>query len=165
MEQSVQNFRKLRSLVCISSWYQQLTESLWKLRYVLSRLLTNYKRKEIDPVRLLVTELSHLDLQFAKPLFRSAGRVERIKGLYKFRVSYRHYENTPIQIYWEFFHQKIENFQMKNSNIFHISAQNIDCVYSLEPPRRGGSNEYPQSMFWAEIWKITYTPGNPSFTI
>ena len=37
--------------------------------------------------------------------------------------------------------------------IFHIAAQNIDCGYSLEPPRRGGSNEYPQSMFWAEIWK------------
>ena len=26
---------------------------------------------------------------------------------------------------------------------------------SLVPPRRGGSNEYPQSMFWAEIWKIS----------
>ena len=37
----------------------------------------------------------------------------------------------------------------KNSNIFHISAQNIDCEYSLEPPRRGGS-EYPQSMFLKE---------------
>ena len=31
--------------------------------------------------------------------------------------------------------------------IFLISGQNIDCGYSLEPPRRGGSNEYPQSMF------------------
>ena len=38
--------------------------------------------------------------------------------------------------------------------IFLISAQNIDCGYSLEPPRQGGSNEYPQSMFWAEIVKI-----------
>ena len=38
---------------------------------------------------------------------------------------------------------KNENFQIKNSNIFYISAQNIDCGYSLEPPRRGGSNEYP----------------------
>ena len=36
---------------------------------------------------------------------------------------------------------------MKNSDIFPISAQNIDCGYSLEPPRRGGSNEYPRSMF------------------
>ena len=38
--------------------------------------------------------------------------------------------------------------------IFLISAKNIDCGYSLEPPRRGGSNEYPQSMFLAEICKI-----------
>ena len=38
---------------------------------------------------------------------------------------------------------KTESFQIKNSDIFHISAQNIDYGYSLEPPRRGGSNEYP----------------------
>ena len=31
--------------------------------------------------------------------------------------------------------------------IFLISAQNIDCGYSLELPHRGGYNEYPQSMF------------------
>ena len=60
---------------------------------------------------------------------------------------------------------KNENFQIKISDIFHISAQNIDCGYSLEPPRRGGSYEYPQSMFCAEIRKIMYTPVNPSFTI
>ena len=53
---------------------------------------------------------------------------------------------------------KKENFQIKNSDIFHISAQNIDCGYSLEPPRRGGSNKYPQSMFLAEIRKVMYTP-------
>ena len=56
-------------------------------------------------------------------------------------------------------------FRKKKSDIFHISAQNIDCGYSLEPPHRGGSNEYPQSMFWAEITKIMYAPVNPSFTI
>ena len=39
--------------------------------------------------------------------------------------------------------------------IFLIYAQNIDCGYSLEPPRRGGSNECPQSMFCAEVWKIS----------
>ena len=42
---------------------------------------------------------------------------------------------------------KNENFQIKNSDIFYSSAQNIDCEYSLEPPRRGGSNGYPQSIF------------------
>ena len=30
-----------------------------------------------------------------------------------------------------------------------------DCGYSLEPTFKGGSNEYPQSMFWAEIRKIS----------
>ena len=38
---------------------------------------------------------------------------------------------------------------------FLFVLKNIDCGYSLEPPRRGGSNEYPQSMFGAEIWKIS----------
>ena len=61
--------------------------------------------------------------------------------------------------------KKNENFQIKNSDIFHISAQNIDCGYSLEPPRRGGSNEYPQSMFLSRYKKIKYTPGNSSFAI
>ena len=57
-------------------------------------------------------------------------------------------------------------FREKNSDIFHISAQNIDCGYSLEPPRRGGSNEYPQSIFLRRNKKkILYTPVNPSFTI
>ena len=51
---------------------------------------------------------------------------------------------------------------MKNSDIVHISAQNIYCEYSLEPPRRGGSNEYPQSMFLSRIKKIMYAPVNPS---
>ena len=60
---------------------------------------------------------------------------------------------------------KNEKFQIKDPDIFQISAQNIDCGYSLEPPRRGGSNEYPQSMFLAEIRKIMYTPGHPIFTI
>ena len=39
--------------------------------------------------------------------------------------------------------------------IFLVLLKNIDCGYSLEPPRRGGSNGYPQSMFWARIWKIS----------
>ena len=67
----------------------------------------------------------------------------------------------------------IENFILKNwkfsdkknSDIFHISAQNIDCGYSLELPCWGSSNQYPQSVFWAEIRKKMYTPVNPSFTI
>ena len=40
-----------------------------------------------------------------------------------------------------------ENFQIKIFDIFRMSAQNIDCEYSLELPRQGGSNKYPQFMF------------------
>ena len=36
---------------------------------------------------------------------------------------------------------------MKNSGSFYISDQNIYYGYSLEPPLRGGPNEYPLSMF------------------
>ena len=54
---------------------------------------------------------------------------------------------TCLFKYIENFTTKNEILQIKNSDIFHISAQNIDCGYSLEPPRRGGSYEYPQSIF------------------
>ena len=43
-----------------------------------------------------------------------------------------HYENKPIQIYWKFYNKKKWKFSDKNLDIFHISAQNIDCGYSLE---------------------------------
>ena len=58
---------------------------------------------------------------------------------------------------------KNENFEIKIFDIFHISAQNIDCGYSLEPPWRGGSNEYPQSMLWAEIKRNNVHPCKPQF--
>ena len=60
---------------------------------------------------------------------------------------------------------KNENFQIKKwlSYILHISDQNIDCGYSLEPPRRGGSNEYPQSMFLSRNKKNNVYPCKPQF--
>ena len=58
---------------------------------------------------------------------------------------------------------KPESFQKKSSDIFHISAQNTDCEYSLEPPRRGGSNEYRQSMFLSRNKKNDVYPRKPQF--
>ena len=52
---------------------------------------------------------------------------------------------------------------MKNSGSFHISAQNIDCGCMLEPPHRGGSNEYPQSMFLSRNKIINVYPCKPQF--
>ena len=66
-----------------------------------------------------------------------------------------HYENLPMQLYRDFFHRlKLKIHEQKKIDIFLIFAQNIDCGYTLEPPRRGGSNGYPQSMFWRKIRKI-----------
>ena len=48
---------------------------------------------------------------------------------------------------------KKENFQTKNSDIFHIPAQNIVCVFFF------------LFFFFSKIRKIMYTPVNPSFTI
>ena len=51
----------------------------------------------------------------------------------------------------------------KNSDTFQISAQSIDCGYSLEPPRRGGSNDYPQSIFFSRNKKNYVYPYKPQF--
>ena len=39
--------------------------------------------------------------------------------------------------------------------IFLICAKKHRLWVLVRTARRGGSNEYPQSMFWAEIWKIS----------
>ena len=66
--------------------------------------------------------------------------------------------------YIEKFTTKTESFQIKILIFFfYISAQNIDCGYSLEPPRRGGSNEYPQSMFLSRNKKNYVYPFEPQF--
>ena len=48
-------------------------------------------------------------------------------------------------------------FSDKNSDIFHISAKNIDYGYSLEPHRRAGSNGCPQAMLLSRNKKIMCT--------
>ena len=64
-------------------------------------------------------------------------------------VTNYHYENKYIENFTvkkgRYSNKKKKK---KKSDIFHISAQNIDCGYSLEPPPRGSSNEYPQSIFY-----------------
>ena len=73
-----------------------------------------------------------------------------------------HITKTSLFKYIENFISNNRNFSgKKNSDIFHISAQNIDCRYSLELPRRGGSNEYPQSMFLSRNKKNNVYPCKP----
>ena len=68
-----------------------------------------------------------------------------------------HYENTPMQYTENFLVVKMENFTETILIFFLFLAQNIDCGYTLEPPRR--------SMFLSKNKKNRYTPAYPSFTI
>ena len=70
---------------------------------------------------------------------------------------------TRIFKYIENFTTKNWKFSDKTSYIFHIYVENIDCGYSLEPPRRGGFNEYPQSMFFSRNKKNNVYPCKPQF--
>ena len=66
--------------------------------------------------------------------------------------------------------REIENFTVKNwkfldknSDIFHISALNIDGGSSLELLRQGGSNEDPLSMFLSRNKNNNVYPCKPQF--
>ena len=50
-------------------------------------------------------------------------------------VSLLHYENLPMQHTENFRGVQIENFHSKNSEIFNMFVQNMDCGYMLERPR------------------------------
>ena len=74
--------------------------------------------------------------------------------------------NTKTRLFKdiEIFTTEIDHFQIKILiYFFHISAQNIGCGYSLEPPRRGGSNGYPQSMYLSRNKKNNVYPCKPQF--
>ena len=84
------------------------------------------------------------------PLADSVRYAHQALHYNQFIIVFHTITKTCLFKYTENFTPKNENFQMKNSDIFqmkisdifHISALNIDCGDSLEPPRRGGSNEY-----------------------
>ena len=70
---------------------------------------------------------------------------------------------TRLFKYIENFTTKQGKFSEKKSDIFRNSAQNIDCGYSLEPPRRGDSYEYQQSMFLSRNKINNVYPCKPLF--
>ena len=77
--------------------------------------------------------------------------------------TYNNITKTRLCKYIENFTSKSWTFSDEKLIFFHISAQNIDCGNSLEPPRRGGSNEYPQSIFLSRNKKNNVYPCIPQF--
>ena len=77
---------------------------------------------------------------------------------------YLNITKTRLFKYTENFTTKKWTFSDKKKfDIFLISAKNIDCGYSLEPPQRGGTNEYPESMFLSRKKKINVYPCETQF--
>ena len=136
-------------------------DSLFDLCCLQKPIIIAYGSERVNPFTLEFLKWTLPSLSFDTSIWANRGFCP--KSMTKRHTV--HNENTPIQIYWKFYNHKRKNFQIKNVDIFHIPAQNIDCGYSLEPPRWGGSNEYPQSMFFNKIRRIMYSPVNPSFTI
>ena len=61
-------------------------------------------------------------------------------------------KHTYSNMYKKFHLQKLKIFRKKTLIFFYTSVQTIHCGHSLEPPRRGGSNEYTHNLcFWAEM--------------
>ena len=78
-------------------------------------------------------------------------------------VTLKYITRTRLLKNIENFTSKNWKFSVKNADIFHNSGQNTDRGYSLEPPRRGGSNEYPQSMFLSRNKKNNVYPCKTQF--
>ena len=81
------------------------------------------------------------------------GKCIRILSAFFCACFWKHITKTCLFKYIENFTTKKEYFQIKNSDIFPISAQNIDCWYSLELFWWGSSNENPLSMLFSKIRK------------
>ena len=108
-------------------------------------------RKSLETV---ISFCSFLFWLFYFVLFRKLNHLRERSLIFALNIT-----KTRLFKYTEHFnHQKMKIFRKKKSDISHTSGQNIYCRYSLEPPRRGGSNEYPQSMFLSRNKKNNVYP-------
>ena len=112
-----------------------------------------YQKTEMTPVYLLTTHRQIRTKEDAALLQRDLDSLAEWEDRRKrFILRKRAYTNI-LRI----LPPKNENFQMKNSGSFHISAQNINCGYLLEPPRRGEASTH--NLFLSRN-KTMYTPVN-----
>ena len=93
----------------------------------------------------------------------SAHNIRFCRELEKFiQNNHQSITKTRLSKYIENFTTKNWKYSDENSDIFfHISARNIDCEYSFEPPQWGSTNEYPQCMFLSKSKKNNVYPCKP----
>ena len=81
--------------------------------------------------------INGLDQNGRTPLGCCIGSIQDFMLMSSTQAGFRidHYENMSMLYTAIFYGCKKDNFQMKYCDIFPIFAQNIDCGYTLEPPR------------------------------
>ena len=79
--------------------------------------------------------------------------LKRFTNVTKTTLASKTITKTSLYSFYPHLYSKTGNLQ-GYTLCFLILLKNVDCGYSLEPPRRV-SNEHPQLMFWAEMWKIS----------
>ena len=104
--------------------------------------------KTLASVQVNFEQFVHL---FLSPAFTKKSK----EGFITKTRLFKYIENFTTKKNWE--------FQIKILIFFHISTQNIDCGYSLEPHQWGGSNEYPQSMCLSRNMKNNVYTFKPQF--
>ena len=108
-----------------------------------------YEQDESARVCCFVGDRDRFECPADRQKLQKRQKKQQQKTATKYAALRKH---ANILMYWKSHHQT-PKFSNKTLIFFHISAQNIDCEYSVETPCRGGSNEYLQSVFWAEIKK------------
>ena len=104
-----------------------------------------------DPLFIHTVDCKHLyrDSQARESVHRNNNNCYRFAGPRTMATKYADITKTcPCNIYPAEPHFYIAKLGYEGVNLcFLFLLQNIYCGYSLEPPRRGGSNVYPQFMF------------------
>ena len=99
------------------------------------------------------------------PLLKGKVSINAMGKGARFICAYLHniITNTCLFKYIENFTSKNWKFSDKKIRYFSYFCSNIDCGYTLEPPRWGGSNEYPHSMFLSRNKNNNVYPCKPQF--
>ena len=133
------------SFICVQRWFRSacaFKQSDQHLHCPLTEFLDITKCKNLEQRR--GREFAHAQktgirtfCACTKALFRFAAHmlIHLYRDPYVHRKEVRTLRKHAFSNILNFSPPKNESFQIKDSNIFfHISAQNIDCGYSLEPP-------------------------------
>ena len=130
-----ENAGTLASRTCLVSHVQPIILTFLFISIFCLIILTGELSESLSKIKTCV---------FGSPI-GSQHRLVRLLFHKSEITKHKHYEN-----YREFFQRQKLKISFHFFFIFLIFAQNIDCEYNLnrqKPPRRGGSNEYQQSVF------------------